>query len=61
MDNFSEQLKAARNAAGLSQNGMAKTMLISVRTIQHWELGERTPPLYVQRFVLNELRSLAHK
>ena len=61
MDNFAEQLKEARTAAGLSQNGMAKTMLISVRTIQNWEVGARTPPPYVQRFVLNELRSLAQK
>lgn len=55
---FSEQLKAARTTTGLSQQGMADRMLIPKRTIEKWETGERTPPPYVQRFVLNELESL---
>jgi hypothetical protein len=37
---------------------MADRMLIPFRTIQQWEGGQRTPPEYVQRFVLNELESL---
>lgn len=52
---FGEKLKQARKAAGLSQQGMADRMLIPKRTIEKWETGERTPPEYVQRFVLNEL------
>ena len=56
---FSEKLKQARKAAELSQKGMAERMLISKRTIEKWETGERTPPEYVQRFVLNELKLLA--
>lgn len=59
MSNFAEQLKRARAAAGLSQQGMADQMLIPKRTIEKWETEERTPPPYVQRFVLNELRSIA--
>ena len=55
---FSEMLKQARKAAGLSQQGMTDRMLISKRTIEKWETGERTPPEYVQRFVLNELNQL---
>ena len=58
MTEFCEELKAARAAAGLSQHGMADRTLIPVRTIQKWEIGERTPPPYVQRFVLNELATL---
>lgn len=55
---FSEKLKQARKAAGLSQQGTADRMLIPKRTIEKWETGERTPPEYVQRFVLNELELL---
>ena len=55
---FSERLKQARKTTGLSQQGMADRMLISKRTIEKWETGERTPPEYVQRFVLMELVSL---
>lgn len=52
---FNEALRAARRATGLSQQGMADRMLISKRNIEKWETGERVPPEYVQRFVLNEL------
>lgn len=58
METFAEKLKAARKAAGLTQQGMADRMLIPFRTIQQWEGGQRTPPDYVQRFVLNELEGL---
>ena len=52
---FNERLRKARAETGLSQQGMADKMLISKRTIEKWETGDRVPPLYVQRFVLNEL------
>lgn len=52
---FAEKLKEARKAAGLSQQSMADKMLIPKRTIQDWEGELRTPPSYVQRFVINEL------
>ena len=55
---FAEKLKAARAATGMSQQKMSDKMLISKRTIEKWETGERVPPEYVQRFVLNELESL---
>jgi transcriptional regulator with XRE-family HTH domain len=58
MTDFARALKRARAAAGLSQQGMADRMLIPRRTIQDWEAEKRTPPPYVQRFVLNELESL---
>ena len=60
-ENFAQALKSARAATGLSQQGMADRMLIPKRTIEKWETGERTPPPYVQRFVLNELESLKRK
>lgn len=58
VETFAEKLKAARAAAGLSQQGMADRTLIPRRTIQDWEAGVRIPPEYVQRFVLNELEGL---
>lgn len=61
METFAEKLKAARAAAGLTQHGMADRMLIPLRTIQDWEGGRRTPPEYVQRFVLNELEGLINE
>lgn len=59
--NFSEKLKAARAATCMSQQAMADRTLIPKRTIEKWETGERVPPPYVQRFVLNELESLRIK
>ena len=56
---FREKLNKARKAAGLTQQTMADRMLIPKRTIEDWERGMRTPAHYVQRFVLNELQSLA--
>lgn len=59
METFAEKLQAARKAAGLSQQGMSDRTLIPKRTIQKWEIEAATPPPYVQRFVLNELKELA--
>lgn len=58
MNTFSDDLKSTRKSAALTQQGMAERMKIPNRTIQDWECGKRTPPEYVQRFVLNELNSL---
>lgn len=58
---FAEQIKAARKAAGLTQQGMADKMVIPRRTIQDWEAEKMTPPPYVQRLVLNELERMKAK
>lgn len=58
METFAEKLKAARAAARLTQQAMSDRMEIPKRTIEEWEGDRRTPPGYVQRFVLNELESL---
>ena len=58
MADFAQRLKEVRKAAGVSQQAIADRMLIPKRTIEKWETGERTPPDYVQRFVLNELQSI---
>lgn len=55
---FADKFKEARALTGLSQQKLADRMLIPKRTLQKWEIGERVPPEYVQRFVLNELDTL---
>ena len=59
MQDFAQKFKEARAKAEITQEGMAERMQIPKRTIQDWEGGKRTPPPYVQRFVLNELKQLA--
>lgn len=55
---FAEKLKEAKKAVGMTQQKMADLMLIPKRTIEEWERGNNIPPLYIQRFVLNELETL---
>ena len=40
---FGEALKRAREAAGLSQSELARKAGVSLRTIQGWEQGRRSP------------------
>ena len=61
MENFAEHFKRARLAAGITQADMSKLMEIPLRTVESWEVGKRTPPPYVQRFILNELESIARE
>jgi DNA-binding transcriptional regulator YiaG len=58
MKDFAEQFKAAREAAGLTQEGMKDQLLIPRRTVQDWENGRMVPPPYVQRLVLEKLESM---
>lgn len=59
MTDFAEKVKAARKAAGMTQQTMHERMLIPKRTIEDWERGISSPHVYVQRLVLNELESIA--
>jgi transcriptional regulator with XRE-family HTH domain len=40
---FPEVLRKLRAKAGLSQSGLAKKAKLSVRSIQNWEQGHRSP------------------
>lgn len=53
-------IKEAREAAGLSQRGMSDLLGIPKRTIQNWETGQRVPPSYVERLVLEKLLDIAN-
>lgn len=53
--NFSEQLKEARKATGLTQAKLAEKLLIPRRNIEDWERDISAPPEWCQRLLLAEL------
>lgn len=48
-------IKEARQSAGLSQAKMAEIFEIPKRTIESWETGERKPPAYVEKLIIEKL------
>lgn len=54
---FSEQLQAARNAAGLSQSQAALAIGRSASTLRKWEQGVNVPHATIQAVALAALKS----
>lgn len=54
-------IKEARKNANLTQQGMADLLGIPRRTIQNWESGERTPPEWAERLVIEKLESISKR
>ena len=52
-------IREARQAAGLSQQGVTDTLGIPKRTLQDWEAGKRTPPGWAEALVIEKLEKLA--
>lgn len=52
-------IKEARQAAGLSQQGVTDALGIPRRTLQDWESGKRTPPGWAEALVIENLEKLA--
>ena len=52
-------IKEARQAAGLSQQGVTDTLGIPRRTLQDWEAGKRTPPGWAEALVVEKLERIA--
>lgn len=52
-------LKQARQQAGLTQAQMSEQLGIPKRTIENWERGISTPPQYVERLVIEKLLNIA--
>ena len=52
-------IKEARQAAGLTQQGVTDTLGIPRRTLQDWESGKRTPPGWAEALVIEKLEKLA--
>lgn len=61
METFAERFKAARKAAGLTQDDMLEAMRIPRRTVQDWERGLKAPPDYAQPLLLEKLESMKKK
>lgn len=55
---FSNRIRAERTSAGLTQQALADILGSSVRTIEDWESGKRTPPEYVQRLLFHYLNTI---
>lgn len=52
-------IREARQAAGLSQQGVTDALGIPRRTIQDWESGKRTPPGWAEALVIEKLGKIA--
>ena len=52
-------IKEARQAAGLSQQGVTDALGIPRRTLQDWETGKRTPPGWAEALVVEKLEKIA--
>lgn len=52
-------IKEARQAAGLSQQGVTDVLGIPRRTLQDWESGKRTPPGWAEAMVIEKLEKIA--
>ena len=42
-----EKIKAIRHKFGLTQKQFAEKLGVSIRTLQHWEQGDRNPNRWV--------------
>lgn len=54
-------IKEARQAAGLSQQGVTDVLGIPRRTLQDWESGKRTPPGWAEALVVEKLEQIARE
>ena len=54
---FKDELRSARIESKLTHKMLSEKYDIPIRTIEAWEEGIRTPPVYVQRFLLDILNN----
>jgi DNA-binding transcriptional regulator YiaG len=52
-------IKEARLHAGLTQQQMSDLFQIPKRTIENWEAGDRKPPAYVEKLLVEKLTQIA--
>ena len=58
---ISDELKRERARLGMSQQALSYATGIPKRTIENWETGVNTPPEWVQRLVLAELKRMKRR
>jgi DNA-binding transcriptional regulator YiaG len=54
-------IKEAREQAGLSKAEMARRFEIPIRTLENWESGNRTPPPYVEKLIIEKLETMKER
>ncbi len=52
------KIKSARIAAGLSRAEMSRQFEIPIRTLENWEAGTNHPPVWAEKLILKELKSM---
>jgi len=58
--NFGRELRAQRAAGGISQSQAAACFHgLSVRTLQAWEQGHQSPPVWAQHLILDGISKRA--
>ena len=55
------RIKAAREAAGLTQAEVYEVLRIPMRTLQDWENERRTPPEWAERLIIEKLEQIKEK
>ena len=55
------KIKAAREAAGLTQAEVFEALRIPMRTLQDWENERRTPPEWAERLIIEKLEQIKEK
>lgn len=54
---FSKELKELRLEKGLTQKSLSELLEVPKRTIESWESGDRKPPEYVKKLIIEKLNS----
>lgn len=49
------KIKEARMAAGLSQKEVSERFEIPLRTLSHWENGDRKPPAWAEKLLIDAI------
>ena len=49
------KIKQARLAAGLTQAELSRRFEIPLGTLAHWEKGDRTPPVWAEKLLLDAI------
>jgi len=57
-DSAKSKIKEMRINAGLSRAEMSRRLEIPVRTIEEWESGRRTPPVWAEKLIIEKLESM---
>lgn len=55
------KIKAAREAAGLTQSEVFEVLRIPMRTLQDWENERRTPPEWAELLIIEKLEQIKEK